>query len=74
MDTSHIAENKSTFIRLEKLSLTFLDQLCLMDMIDLFELSKGLSKIGANIFESLWFKLRTSKSPFTSPDKHGSVA
>ena len=37
----------------------------LMDMSDLLELSKGLSKIGAKIFESLWFKLRTSKAPFS---------
>ena len=48
--------------------MSFLDQLglVLMDMSDLLELSKGLSKIGAKIFESLWFmfKLRTSKSPF----------
>ncbi len=31
-----------------------------MDMSDLLELSKGLSKIGAKIFECFWFKLRTS--------------
>ncbi len=35
-----------------------------MDMGDLLELSKGLSKIDAKIFEGLWFKLRTSKPPF----------
>ena len=45
-----------------------------MDLSDLLELSKGLSKIGAKIFESLWFKLRTSKSPFSFLDKHGSGA
>ena len=32
---------------------TFLDQLGLTDINDLLELSKGLSKIGAKIFESL---------------------
>jgi hypothetical protein len=39
-----------------------------MDMGDLLELelSKGLSKIGATIFEGVWFKLRTSQSPFLS--------
>ena len=50
--------------------MTFLDQLGLMDMSDLLELSKGLSKIGAKIFESLWLKLRTSKFPFSFLDKH----
>ena len=50
----------------DQIGMSFLDQLGLMDMSDLLELSKGLSKIGAKIFESLWFmfKLRTSKSPF----------
>ena len=51
--------------------MTFLDQLGLMDMSDVLELSKGLSKIGAKIFENLWFKLRTSKSPFSFLNKHG---
>jgi hypothetical protein len=43
----------------DQFGMTFLDQLGLMDMSDLLELSKGLSKIGAKIFESMWFKLRT---------------
>ena len=58
-------------LEISSLSLTFLDQLDLMDISDLLELSKGISKIGAKIFESLWFKLRTSKSPFSFLDKHG---
>ena len=48
----------------------YFDQLGLMDMGDLLELSKGLSKIGAKIFEGVWFKLWTSKSPFSFFDKH----
>ena len=48
----------------------FLDQLGLMDMGDLLELSKGLSKIGAKIIEGLWLKLRTSEHPFSFFDKH----
>ena len=43
----------------DQFGMTFLDQLGLMDMSDLLELSKGLSKIGAKIFESMWFKLLT---------------
>ncbi len=39
-------------------------------MGDLLELSKGLSKTGAKIFEGMWFKLRTSKPPFSFLDKH----
>ncbi len=35
-----------------------------MEMGDLTELSKGLSKIGAKNFEGVCFKLRTSKPPF----------
>ena len=42
--------------------MTFFDQLGLMDMGNLLELSKGLSKIGAKIFEGVWFKLWASKS------------
>ena len=41
----------------DQFGMTFLDQLGLMDMSVLLELSKGLSKIGAKIFESMWFKL-----------------
>jgi hypothetical protein len=58
----------------DQFGMTFLDQLGLMDMSDLLELSKDLSKIGAKIFESLWLKLRTSKSPFSFLDKLGSGA
>ena len=54
----------------DQLGMTFLDQLGLMDTGDLLELPKGLSKIGAKIFEGAWFKLRTSKSPFSFLDKH----
>ena len=53
---------------------TFLDPLGSMDMHDLLELSKGLSKIGAKIFEGLWLKFRTSKSPYTFLDKHESTS
>ena len=42
--------------------MTFLGQLGLMDMGDLLELPKCLSKIGTKVFEDLWFKLRTSNS------------
>jgi hypothetical protein len=42
----------------------------LMDMSDLLELSKGLSEIGATIFEGLRLKLRTSKSPLSFVGEH----
>ncbi len=52
-------------VAIDQFGMTFLDQLGFMDLIDLLELSKGLSKIGTKIFECLWYKLRTSKSPFS---------
>ena len=51
----------------DQFGMTFLDQLGLMDVSHLLELSKGFSKIDAKIFESLWFKLRTSKAPLFFP-------
>ena len=39
----------------DQFGMTFLDQLGLVDMNDLLELSKGLSQIGAKIFEGVWF-------------------
>jgi hypothetical protein len=44
--------------------MTFFDQLGLMDMSDLMELSKGLFKIGEKIFDSLWFKLQNQIPSF----------
>ena len=68
--TTKDADFSAVWLTRDQLGLTFLDQLgC-----DLLELSKGLSKIGAKIFESFWFKLRTSKSPFSFLDKHISGA
>ena len=72
--TTKDADFSAVWLTRDQFGMTFLDQLGLMDMSDLLELSKGLSKIGAMIFESLWFKLRTSKSPFSFLDKHGSGA
>ena len=63
--TTKDADFSAVWLTRDQFGLTFLDQLGLMDMSDLLELSKGLSKIGAKIFESLWLKLRTSKSPFS---------
>ena len=64
--TTKDADFSAVWLTRDQFGITFLDRLGLMDMSDLLELSKGLSKIGAKIFESLWFmfKLRTSKSPF----------
>ena len=58
----------------DQFGMTFLDQLGLMDMGYLLALSKGLSKIGAKIFEGLWFELRTSKSYFSFLDRNVSGA
>ena len=68
--TTKDADFSALWLTRDQFGMTFLDQLGLMDMSDLLELSKGLSKIGAKIFESLWFKLRTSKSSFSFFDKH----
>ena len=54
----------------DQFGMALLDQLGLMGLSDLWELTKGLSKISGKIFESLWFKLRTSKSPFSFLDKN----
>ena len=62
--TTKDADFSKVWLTRDQFGMTFLDQLGLMDMGDLLELSKGLSKIGAKIFECLWFKLRTSKSLF----------
>ncbi len=43
----------------------FLHQLGLMDLIDLLELSKGLSKIGAKLFELMWLNLRKTNFPLS---------
>jgi len=58
--TTKDADFSAVCLTQSQLGITFLDQLGLKDMSDLLELSKGLSKIGANIFEGLWFNLRTS--------------
>ena len=57
----------------DQFDMSFIDQLGLMDLSDLLELSKGLSKIGAKIFEGLRFKF-PSKSPFSCLDEHVSGA
>ena len=72
--THPVANPQRSILVLILIGMTVLDQLGLMDMSDLLELSKGLSKIGAKIFEGLWCKLRTSKSPFSFLDKQGSAA
>jgi hypothetical protein len=72
--TTKDADFSAVWLTRDQFGMTFLDQLGLMDMSDLLELSKGLSKIGAKIFESLWLKLWTSKSPFSFLDKLGSGA
>ena len=68
--TTKDADFSAVWLTRDQFGMTFLDQLGLMDMGDLLELSKGLSKIGAKIFEGVWLKLRTSKSPFSFLDKH----
>ena len=67
--TTKDADFSAVWLTRDHFEMTFLDQLGLMDLGDILELSKGLSKIGAKIFEVLWFKLRTSKSPFSFLDK-----
>ena len=68
--TTKDADFSAVWLTRDQFGMTFLDQLGLMDMGDLLELSKGLSKIGSKVFEGLWFKLRTSKSLFSFLDKH----
>ena len=60
--TTKDADFSAVWLTRDQFGMTFLDQLGLTDMSDLLELSKGLTKIGAKNLESLWFKLRTSKS------------
>ena len=73
--TTKDADFSAVWLTRDHFGMTFLDQLGLIDLSDILELSKGLSKIGAKIFEGLWFKLLTSKgSPFSFLDKHISVA
>ena len=67
--TAKDADFSAVWLTRDQFGMTFLDQVGLMDMSDLLELSKGLSKIGAKIFECFWFKLRTSKPPFSFLDK-----
>ncbi len=43
----------------DQFCMTFLDQLGFMDMSNMFELSKGLLKIGGKALERLWLKLMT---------------
>ena len=68
--TTKDADFSAIWLTRDQIGMTFLNQLGLMDMRDLLELSKGLSKIGAKIFESLWFGHQSS--PFSFLDKHGS--
>ena len=49
--TTKDADFSSVWLTRDQFGMSFLDQLRLMDMSDLLELSKGLSKIGAKIFE-----------------------
>ena len=72
--TTKDADVSAVWLTRDQFGMTFLDQLGLMDMGDLLALSKGLSKIGAKIFEGLWFELRTSKSSFSFLDKNVSGA
>ena len=72
--TAKDADFSAVWLTRDQFGMTFLDQLGLMDMGDLLALSKGLSKIGAKIFEGLWFELRTSKSSFSFLDKNVSGA
>ncbi len=64
--TAKDADFSAVWLTRDQFGMTFLDQLGWMDTGDLLELSKDprLSKIGAKIFVGVWFKLRTSKSPF----------
>ena len=48
--TTKDADFSEVWLTRDQFGMTFLDQLGLMDMGDLLELSKGLSKIGAKIF------------------------
>jgi hypothetical protein len=65
------ADFSAVWLTRDELGMAFLDQLGLMDMIDLLELSKSLSKIGAIIFERLWLKLRTlTFLPLSSINMH----
>ena len=48
--TTKVADFSEVWLTRDQFGMTFLDQLGLMDMGDLLELSKGLSKIGAKIF------------------------
>ena len=68
--TTKDADFSAVWLTRDQFGMTFLDQLGLMDTIDFLELSKGLSKIAAKIFEGVWFKRWTSKSPFSFLDKH----
>ena len=72
--TTKDVDFSAVWLTRDQFGMNFLEQLSLMDIGDAMELSKGLSKIGAKIFEGLWFKLRISKSPFSFLDKHASGA
>ena len=49
--TTKDAEFSAVWLTRDQIGMSFLDQLGLMDVSDLLELSKGLSKIGAKTFE-----------------------
>ena len=51
----------------------FLHHLGLMDLIDLLELSKGLSKIGAKLLELMWLNLRKTNFPLSAFSFHKHV-
>ena len=68
--TTKDADFSAVWLTRDQLGMSFLDQVGLIDMSDLL----GLSKIGAKIFEGLWFELRTSKSSFSFLDKNVSGA
>ena len=72
--TTKDADFSTVWLTRDHFGMNFLDQLDLMDMGNLMALSKGLSKIGAKIFEGLWFELRASKSSFSFLDKNVSGA
>ena len=63
--TAKDADFSAVWLIRDQFGMTFLDQVGLMNMSDLLKLSKGPSKIGAKMLSVLWFKLRTSKSPFS---------
>ena len=63
----------AVWLSLVEFGMGFLHQLGLMDLIDLLELSKGLSKIGAKLFELMWLNLRKTNFPLSAFSFHKHV-